>query len=205
MAPGYQNPIAKSHYHLVVVGAGPAGLIASISAAGLGARVALIESRFMGGDCLNVGCVPSKALLESTKSKNCSFDEAFEWLREIRSTISEHDSVERYKQAGVDVFLGTANFNEHGELTVEEQVLRARRVALCVGSGPSTPPIEGLESCNVLTNETIFDLRVQPKSLAILGAGPIGCELATVFSRLGSEVHLFDLAGRVLFLSLIHI
>ena len=195
---GYQNPIAKSHYHLVVVGAGPAGLIASISAAGLGAKVALIESRFMGGDCLNVGCVPSKALLESTKSETCSFDEAFEWLREIRSTISEHDSVERYKQAGVDVFLGTANFNEHGELTVEEQVLRARRVALCVGSGPSTPPIEGLESCNVLTNETIFDLRVQPKSLAILGAGPIGCELATVFSRLGSEVHLFDLAGRVL-------
>ena len=103
---GYQNPIAKSHYHLVVVGAGPAGLIASISAAGLGARVALIESRFMGGDCLNVGCVPSKALLESTKSETCSFDEAFEWLREIRSTISEHDSVERYKQAGVDVFLG---------------------------------------------------------------------------------------------------
>ena len=96
------------------------------------------------------------------------------------------------------MFLGTANFNEHGELTVEEQVLRARRVALCVGSGPSIPPIEGLESCNVLTNETIFDLRVQPKSLAILGAGPIGCELATVFSRLGSEVHLFDLAGRVL-------
>ena len=194
----HQNPTPKSRYHLVVVGAGPAGLIASISAAGLGARVALIESRFMGGDCLNVGCVPSKALLESTKSETCSFDEAFEWLREVRSTISEHDSVERYSQAGVDVFLGEANFNESGELMVEGQVLRARRIALCVGAGSMMPPIEGLDSSDVLTNETVFDLRVQPKSLAILGAGPIGCELATVFSRLGSEVHLLDMADRVL-------
>ena len=194
----HQNPTPKSRYHLVVVGAGPAGLIASISAAGLGARVALIESRFMGGDCLNVGCVPSKALLESTKSETCSFDEAFEWLREVRSTISEHDSVERYSQAGVDVFLGEANFNESGELMVEGQVLRARRIALCVGAGSMMPPIEGLDSSDVLTNETVFDLRVQPKSLAILGAGPIGCELATVFSRFGSEVHLLDMADRVL-------
>ena len=136
----HQNPTPKSRYHLVVVGAGPAGLIASISAAGLGARVALIESRFMGGDCLNVGCVPSKALLESTKSETCSFDEAFEWLREVRSTISEHDSVERYSQAGVDVFLGEANFNESGELMVEGQVLRARRIALCVGCLLYTSP-----------------------------------------------------------------
>ena len=101
-------------------------------------------------------------------------------------------------QAGVDVFLGMAKFNERGDLMVEDQVLRARRVALCVGSGPNIPPIEGLDSCNVLTNETVFDLSVQPKSVAILGAGPMGCEFATVFSRLGSEVHLFDTAGRVL-------
>ena len=196
--PDYQNPRVKSPYHLVVVGAGPAGLIASISAAGLGARVALIESRFMGGDCLNVGCVPSKALLESTKSKTCSFDEAFEWLREVRSTISEHDSVERFTQAGVDVFLGEANFKGSGELMVEGQALRARRIALCVGSKSIMPPIEGLDTSDLLTNETVFDLRVQPKSLAILGAGAIGCELATVFSRLGSEVHLLDMADSVL-------
>ena len=103
-----------------------------------GARVALIESRFMGGDCLNVGCVPSKALLESTKSETCSFDEAFEWLREIRSTISEHDSSSGTRKPELTCFWHS-QFHERGELLVEDQVLRARRVALCVGSGQYSP------------------------------------------------------------------
>jgi len=194
----YKNPRAKKRYHLAVVGAGPAGLITAISAAGLGAKVALIESRSMGGDCLNVGCIPSKSLLEYTKAQNRSFDGAFAWLREVRSNISIHDSVERYSAAGVDVFLGSARFNADGGLEVSDQSLEARRIAICVGSTSFIPPIKGLSSCGALSNETVFDLKEQPDSISILGAGPIGCELATVFARLGTQVHLFDIAGHAL-------
>ncbi len=195
---GYKNPRAKQRYHLAVIGAGPAGLVAAISAASLGAKVALIESRSMGGDCLNVGCIPSKSLLEYTKSRSGNFDEAFAWLREVRSNISPQDSVERYSAQGVDVFLGSARFNAGGGLEVLDQSIEARRIAICVGSSAVIPPIEGLSSCGALSNETIFDLKRQPKSISILGAGPIGCELATVFARLGTHVHLFDIAERAL-------
>ena len=194
----YENPSPKSRYHLTVIGAGPAGLVAAISAAGLGARVALVEAQAMGGDCLNVGCVPSKALLESTKNQSITFDDAFSWLRQVRAGISQHDSVERYSQSGVDVFLGRAVFDGLGNVSVAGQPIRSRRVAICVGSRTTLPPIPGLAESGPLTNETIFDLTVQPTSMAILGAGPIGCELATVLSRLGTRVHLFDLADRVL-------
>ena len=196
--PDYENPRARKHYHLVVLGAGPAGLISAISAAGLGAKVALIESRSMGGDCLNVGCIPSKALLEFTKTRAGNFDQAFAWLREVRANISTHDSVDRYSAAGVDVFLGSASFNAEGALEVSGQSLQARRLAICVGSTAAMPPIKGLSSCGALSNETVFDLKEQPSSISILGAGPIGCELATVFARLGTQVHLFDIAEHVL-------
>ena len=107
----YDNPSPKGRYHLVVIGAGPAGLISAIGAAGLGAKVALVERHRMGGDCLNVGCVPSKALLEYTAHTECpQFDEAFAWLREVRAKIAPHDSVARYTELGVDVFLGEAKF-----------------------------------------------------------------------------------------------
>jgi len=104
----YANPEPKTRYHIVVLGAGSAGLITAMGAAGLGARVALIERAAMGGDCLNVGCVPSKALLAFTRRSEdaVGFDDAYEWMRKVRSEISEHDSVERYTQSGVDVFLG---------------------------------------------------------------------------------------------------
>ena len=195
----YVNPIPQSRYHLVVVGAGPAGLIAAIGAAGLGAKVALIERHRMGGDCLNVGCVPSKALLEYTAHHpEADFDGAFRWLREVRAGIAPHDSVERYTEAGVDVFLGAADFDERGRICVDGTPLNGRRVVVCTGARADIPPIPGLRESSPLTNESVFDLAVAPSSMAILGAGAIGCELALAFARLGVAVDLFELAARVL-------
>ena len=194
----YQNPQPQPRYHLVVVGAGPAGLISAIGAAGLGAKVALIERHRMGGDCLNVGCMPSKALLAFSKQRGADFQHAFAWLREVRAGIAPHDSVERYIEAGVDVFLGDALFNAAGQICVGDTPLNARRIALCTGASAAIPPIPGLVESRPLTNETIFDLPAPPSSLAILGAGAIGCELALALSRLGVSVSLFEIAERVL-------
>ena len=196
---GYRNPQPKGQYHLVVIGAGPAGLISAIGAAGLGAKVALVERHLMGGDCLNVGCVPSKALLEYTRANpNADFASAFAWMREVRAAIAPHDSVQRYTDAGVDVFLGSATFADRQSVRVGDTQLRGRRIAICTGASPAIPPIPGLREAQPLTNETIFDLQMLPPTLAILGAGAIGCELAQVFARLGTRVHLFELAPRVL-------
>ena len=195
----YVNPQPQPGYHLVVVGAGPAGLISAIGAAALGAKVALVERHRMGGDCLNVGCMPSKSLLAFTEhAENPDFDQAFAWLRQVRAEIAPHDSVERYTAAGVDVFLGDGVFNESGHVCVGGAVLKGRRVAICTGARAAVPPIPGLRESDPLTNETVFDLREKPQSLAILGAGAIGCELAQAFARLGVRVELFDLADRVL-------
>ena len=139
---GYTNPEPKQRYHLVIVGAGSAGLITAIGAAGLGARVALIEREAMGGDCLNVGCVPSKALLEFTRRSvgEVSFDAAFEWLRKVRAEISEHDSVERYTRSGVDVYLGSARLLNDTTVQVGDQRLSARRIVLATGARAAIPP-----------------------------------------------------------------
>lgn len=195
----WRNPTPKDKYHLVVIGAGPAGLIAAIGAAGLGAKVALVERHLMGGDCLNVGCVPSKALLEFTHHHpKADFASAFAWMREVRASIAPHDSVQRYTEAGVDVFLGEASFEDGRTVRVGETLLYARRIAICTGASPAVPPIPGLREAEPLTNESIFDLKMLPPTLAILGAGAIGCELAQVFARLGTRVHLFEMAPRVL-------
>lgn len=195
----YVNPLPKAKYHLVVVGAGPAGLISAIGAAGLGANVALIERHRMGGDCLNVGCMPSKALLSYTQeNSNPDFAGAFSWLREVRAGIAPHDSVERYSEMGVDVFQGEAYFNAEGQLQVDNTVFNTRRIALCTGARAGIPPIPGLDPALILTNESVFDLTTQPESIGILGGGAIGCELAQVFSRLGVRVELFEQAPRLL-------
>ena len=193
------NPTPRDKYHLVVVGAGPAGLISAIGAAGVGAKVALIERHVMGGDCLNVGCVPSKALLEYTSAvKDPTFDAAFSWLREVRAGIAPHDSVDRYTELGVDVFLGSASFNTDGRICVDGLPLTTRRTVICTGATAAMPPIPGLAESDPLTNESVFDLVEAPASISILGAGAIGCELATVFARLGVSVQLFEMAPRVL-------
>lgn len=195
----YRNPTPRSRYHLVVIGAGPAGLVTAIAAAGLGARVALVERQAMGGDCLNVGCIPSKSLLEFTRrNPGCPADDAFTWLRQVRAEVARHDSVHRYRRHGVDVFLGSAHFLDHESVAVDELRLRSRRFVIATGARAAMPPIPGLASCDPLTNESIFDLTEPPRRLAILGAGPIGCEMAQAMARLGVDVHLFELADRVL-------
>ena len=198
--PGYLNPQPASSYHLIVIGAGPAGLVTAIAAAGLGARVALIERQAMGGDCLNVGCVPSKALLEFTAhdATQMGFDAAFDWLRSVRARIAEHDSVERYTAAGVDVYLGAAKFVDERTVRVGEARLKGRRVVVATGARAALPPIPGLSDCKPLSNETVFNLTKRPTRLAVIGAGPIGCELSQSFARLQVEVHLFEVADRVL-------
>ncbi len=194
---GYRNPTPKSRYDLVVIGAGPAGLVTSIAAAGLGARVALIEPHAMGGDCLNVGCVPSKALLAGA-SAGLGFDVAFARMRAIRATIARHDSVERYTGAGVDTFLGAASFEDPHRVRVDGSILQTCKTVIATGARAAVPPVPGLRELPALTNESVFDLKSQPRRLAILGAGPIGCEMAQAFARLGTAVDLIEMQPRVL-------
>jgi len=201
---GYPQPEPRERYHLVVIGAGTAGLVTAIAAAGLGAHVALVERNALGGDCLNVGCVPSKSLLEFTRfaedehDDDERFDAAFERLRAVRAAIAEHDSVERYTQAGVDVFHGSAKFVDQWTVQAGSVRLVTRRTVIATGSHPRLPSIQGLAESRPLTNETVFDLKRRPKRLAILGAGPIGCELAQAFARLGVEVVMIESEPRVL-------
>lgn len=195
--PDHRNPTPSTSYHLVVIGAGPAGLVAAMAAARLGARVALIERQAMGGDCLNAGCVPSKTLLAAAR-KGLSFGAAMERVRAVRAQIADHDSVDRFTRAGVDVFLGEARFESARDVRVGDQVLRARKTLIATGARPLVPPIPGLAELRPLTNESVFDLTTQPKRLAVLGAGPVGCELAQAFARLGTEVQLIEMQPRVL-------
>ncbi len=193
----WSNPEPASRYNLVVIGAGPAGLVTAIAAAGLGAKVALIERHAMGGDCLNVGCVPSKTLLAAASAGLC-FDAAMQRVREVRAIIAQHDSVERYTAAGVDVFLGAARFVDEHTVEVGGQRLNARKTVIATGARAAMPPVPGLADLPALSNETIFALTEQPKRLAVLGGGPIGCELAQAFARLGTEVQLIEIQPRLL-------
>ena len=195
--PDYRNPTPATRYNLTVIGAGPAGLVVAIAAAGLGARVALVERHAMGGDCLNVGCVPSKTLLAGASS-GLSLALAMERVRAVRAAIAVHDSVERYSAAGVDVFLGNASFADPHELRVGEARLRTRRAVIATGARAHVPPLPGLVDIAPLTNETVFDLTEQPRRLAVLGAGPVGCELAQAFARLGTQVELLEVAPQIL-------
>lgn len=209
----WTNPESKDKYDLVVIGAGTGGLVTAAIAAALGARVALIERHFMGGDCLNVGCVPSKALLRAGRAwadaksgrfgapqaqADGDFAEAMEHMRRLRAEISAVDAAERYRQMGIDVFFGQARFRSGDQIAVEDAVLRFRRAVIATGSSPAVPPIPGLSETKFLTNETIFDLQARPRHLLVIGGGPIGCELAQAFRRLGAEVTLLERGNRVL-------
>ena len=202
------NPQPASRYNLVVIGAGPAGLIVAAGAAGLGAKVALIEKHLMGGDCLNVGCVPSKALIRSSRTvgdiweasefgvnvsngAEVDFSAVMERMRRIRAGISDVDSVERYQhKLGVDVFLGSGSFTSDNTIEVAGQTLHFKKAVIATGARALQPQIPGLQEVGYLTNETVFNLTERPPRLAIIGAGAIGCELAQAFRRLGSEVVL---------------
>lgn len=207
---GWTNPRPAGRYNLVVIGGGTAGLVTAAGAAGLGARVALIERNMLGGDCLNSGCVPSKAVIASARAAKASgairdfssaaenFSAAMQRMRRLRAEISPHDSAERFRQLGVDVFLGAATFRDSETVEVAGTQLKFRRAVIATGARAAAPPIPGLDQVRYLTNESLFELTELPRRLAIVGAGPIGCEMAQAFARLGSEVYLIDLGPRVL-------
>ena len=211
----WMNPEPKERYNLVAIGAGAAGLITTAGAAGLGGRVALIEKHLMGGDCLNVGCVPSKALIRAARAyaevrdahefgvdvpagARVNFSRVMERMRRLRARIAPNDSVKRYTDLGVDVYLGTAKFTGRDTIQVGDRTLRFAKAVITTGARAWHPSIPGLAEAGYLTNETIFSLTELPSRLGIIGAGPIGCEMAQTFARFGSEVHLFEGAEQIL-------
>lgn len=211
--PAWVNPQPEGRYNMVVIGAGTAGLVTAVVSAGLGAKVALIEKYLMGGDCLNVGCVPSKGLIRAARAwadvkraeefgvhvppgVKYDFAAAMARMRKLRARISHVDSAHRYKSLGVDVYIGSARFAGPETITVEghagNRTLTFARAAICTGARAATPPVPGLHEAGYLTNETVFTLTELPRRLGVIGAGPIGCELAQAFARFGSEVYLVE-------------
>lgn len=215
--PDWVNPQPAANYDLVVIGAGTAGLVVAAGAAGLGVglKVALIEKSLMGGDCLNVGCVPSKCVIRSSRvvaemgnaasfgiqppnSIAIDFAAVMERMRKIRADISHHDSAERFRKMGIDVFLGSAQFVNGETIQVNGSQLRFKKAVIATGARAARPRVPGLAEAGYLTNETVFSLTERPKRLAVIGGGPIGCELAQAFHRLGSEVTLLHKHGHLL-------
>ncbi|MBA3521324.1 MAG: mercuric reductase [Gemmatimonadales bacterium] len=213
--PDWTNPEPRGRYHLVVIGAGTAGLVTASIAAGLGARVALVERHLMGGDCLNVGCVPSKAMISAARSWQAaadssrhfggpgiagtgSFADAMQRMRRLRAGISQVDSARRFRDLGVDVFLDEGRFIGPDSVMVGDQVLRFRRAVIATGARASAPPIPGLERTGYLTNETIFGLTELPGHLLVIGAGPIGCEMAQALARYRARVTVINQAAQIL-------
>lgn len=213
--PDWLNPEPAARYNLVVIGAGTAGLVCAAGAAGLGARVALIERELMGGDCLNVGCVPSKALLSSAHraaavrdaasmgvdvagGHEVDFPRVMERMRKLRAQLSRHDSAQRFRDLGVDVFLGQGSFTSPDTMTVGDRMLKFSKAVIATGARASAPPIAGLDQVAYLTNESVFSLTALPRRLGVIGAGPIGCEMAQAFARFGSEVFLVEAMHGVL-------
>lgn len=212
----WQNPTPADRYDLVVIGAGTAGLVVAAGSAGLGIglKIALIEKHLMGGDCLNVGCVPSKCLIGSARvvgdawnadrlgvhcpTPKVDFPAVMARMREIRAGISHHDSAQRFKDLGIDVFLGSGQFVDNQTIAVGTAQLKFKKAVIASGARAVRPDIPGLEAAGFLTNETVFSLTECPKRLAVIGGGPIGCELAQAFHRLGSQVTLLHKNSHIL-------
>lgn len=213
--PAWVNPEPSGRYNMVVLGAGTAGLVTAIGAAGLGAKVALVEKHLMGGDCLNVGCVPSKALIRAAHAAadardseeygiklkggyEVDFPKVMERLRRLRAQISKNDSAPRYQSMGVDVFIGEGRFT--GPNTIEVGGRKLEFAAACVATGARAilPNIPGLREAQPMTNETVFNLTELPKRLVVIGAGPIGCEMAQSFARFGSKVSILEPSDHIM-------
>ena len=218
--PKWTNPTPSGVYHLVVIGAGTAGLVTAAGAAGLGARVAIIERELMGGDCLNVGCVPSKGLIcaarvaatvrdaepfgvNVSQSVHVDFAKVMARMRRLRAKISPNDSAQRFSNLGIDVFFGQGAFVDDRTIRVTKSdgavtELKCKKTVIATGARASAPPIPGLDSISYLTNESLFSLTELPKRFGVIGSGPIGSEMAQAFSRFGSEVFLFERSGQIL-------
>ena len=210
----WKNPEPAPRYNLVVIGGGTAGLVTAAGAASLGAKVALVEKHLMGGDCLNVGCVPSKALIRAARGAHearaagqfgvcvdnvtVDFAAVMERVRKVRAGISPHDSARRFRELGVDVFIGEACFRDTETIQVGGAALRFKRAVIATGARAVQPDVPGLKEVGFLTNETVFNITALPKRLAIIGGGPIGCEMAQAFQRLGAQVTLFHNKARLL-------
>ncbi len=207
------NPTPAPFYDLVVLGGGTAGLVSAVGAAGLGARVALVERASLGGDCLMTGCVPSKALLRSARAVDearragsvgvaadprVDFAAVMAHLRTTQASLATHDSAERVRRVGVDVFFGRAAFADRQTVAVAEDSLRFRRAVIATGARPMVPEIAGIEDVPYLTTESAFALASCPERLVVLGGGPVGCELAQAFALLGSRVTLIEISPAVL-------
>lgn len=205
-------------YNLIVIGAGSGGLTVASGAARLGARVALLERHRMGGDCLNYGCVPSKALLKVAKVAHTvrtaadyavtgagplpsqDLEAVMGYVRKAQARIAPHDSVERFTGLGVEVLLepGRLRSAHEVELTASGRRLWGRHIVLATGSRPHVPPVRGLEEVGFLTNETVFDCQTLPRALLVIGGGPIGAELGQAFARLGSDVTILSASDHLL-------
>ena len=209
------NPLPKRRYNMVVIGGGTAGLVTAAGAAGLGASVALVEKTLMGGDCLNFGCVPSKALIRAARAAaemrdadvygiesvdvQVDFGRVMERMRRLRAQLSAKDSASRFQyELGVDVFIGEARFTGVDTVEVGGQTLRFRKACIATGAQAAAPPIEGLAQAKYLTNETVFSLTELPRRIAVLGAGPVGCELSQTLRRFGAEVTLLERGPHIL-------
>ncbi len=211
----WTNPTPTGRYNLVVIGAGTAGLVTAAGAAGLGARVAIIERGLMGGDCLNVGCVPSKAIISAGRAAaavrhsqgfgvngadgaSVDFAAVMQRMRVLRARISPNDSAARFRLLGIDVFFGQASFVDSNTIDVDGTRLQFKRAVIATGARAAAPPIPGLNEIDYLTNETLFSLTTLPRRLGVIGAGPIGCEMAQTFAQLGSEVLVVETANGIL-------
>jgi pyruvate/2-oxoglutarate dehydrogenase complex dihydrolipoamide dehydrogenase (E3) component len=219
--PDWINPPPQNPYDLVVLGAGTAGLVVAAGAAGLGIglKIALVEKHWLGGDCLNFGCVPSKALIRAARvlgemqrspslgitlatEPEIHFAAVMERMQKVRAEMSHQDSASRFQNLGVDVFFGSAHFlnnsADNAAIAVGETILPYKKAVIATGARAKAPDILGLAAAGFLTNETVFSLTQLPSRLALIGGGPIGCELAQTFQRLGSQIILFHSQDQLL-------
>jgi len=206
--------VAKYDANLVVIGAGSGGLVSALIAAAVKSKVILIERHKMGGDCLNTGCVPSKAILRSAKVANYMhradefgiepvtvkpvFSKVMKRVHKVIEAIEPHDSVERFTELGVDCVTGEAEIVDPNTVRVGERLIKTKSIIIAAGARPFVPPIEGIDQIQYLTSDNVWELQQQPKRLVVLGGGPIGCELSQAFAKLGSEVTIVEMMGQLM-------
>jgi len=210
---GYKKP-SSYDYNMISIGGGAAGLVTSYIGAAVNAKVALIEKHKMGGDCLNTGCVPSKAIIKSAKVVHYAkkseqygidkidikfdFAKVMDRVQNVIKKVEPHDSIERYTDLGVDCITGSAKIISPWEVEVNGKVLTTKNITIATGAGPFVPPIPGIQDADILVSDNLWDIRTLPERFIVLGGGPIGLEMAQSFSRLGSKVTVVEMASRIM-------